>query len=39
MKMLNFTFKNEAKWMMIFSLAIPLLGIVIGLAIVLWKRL
>jgi len=38
MKMLNFTFKNEAKWIMIFSLALPAIGFLVMLAILLVRR-
>jgi len=29
MKLLGFTFKNEAKWMMIISLAMPAIGVLV----------
>ena len=38
MKILQFTFKNEAKWMVIFSLALPAIGFLILLALLLMRR-
>jgi len=38
MKMLNFTFKNEAKWMVILSLAPPAIGMLVALIIMLLRR-
>jgi hypothetical protein len=38
MKILRFTFKNEAIWMLIFSLGLLLIGLVITLVLVLTRR-
>jgi hypothetical protein len=38
MRLSGFTFKNEAKWMLIFSLALPLIGILILLEVMVWRR-
>ena len=37
MKILKFTFKNEAIWMMIFSLGLFLLGLVVTLILLLTR--
>jgi hypothetical protein len=38
MRLSGFTLKNEAKWMLIFSLALPLIGILILLGLMVWRR-
>jgi hypothetical protein len=38
MKILRFTFKNEAIWMLVFSLGMFLIGLVITLVLVLTQR-
>ncbi len=38
MRIIKFTFKNEAKWMMIFSLAIPAMAILVLLVTIVWRR-
>ena len=38
MRLLRFTFKNEAIWMLIFSLGLFLIGLVITLVLVLTRR-
>jgi|GEM_PF-2086889 len=38
MKLLGFTFKNEAKWMVIISLAMPAIGLLILLTLLLVRR-
>jgi hypothetical protein len=35
----NFTFKSEAKWMLIIALSFPVAGILIGLVIWIWRFL
>jgi hypothetical protein len=39
MKLLGFTFKNEAKWMVIFSLAMPAIGLLVLLIAFFLRRL
>jgi hypothetical protein len=39
MKLLGFTFKNEAKWMMIFSLAMPAIGVLVLLIVFFLRHL
>ena len=39
MKALKFSFKNEARWMLIFSLAVPFIGLLLLLLIVWIGRL
>jgi hypothetical protein len=38
MRLLRFTFKNEAIWMLIFSLGMFLIGLVVTLIVVLARR-
>ena len=38
MKLLRFTFQNEAKWIMIFSLGLPAIGFLILAAVLLVRR-
>jgi len=35
MKLLRFTFQNEAKWIMIFSLGVPAIGFIVALVLIL----
>jgi hypothetical protein len=39
MKLLAFTFKNEARWIVILSLGVPALGIMVGFVIFLLRKL
>jgi len=39
MRILQFTFKNEAKWMVIFSLAMPAIGVLVLLIAYFLRRL
>jgi len=39
MKLLGFTFKNEAKWMVVFSLAMPAIGLLVLLIAFFLRRL
>jgi hypothetical protein len=39
MKLIAFTFKNEARWIMILSLGIPAIGIMVGLVLYLLRSL
>jgi hypothetical protein len=39
MKALRFSFKNEARWMLIFSLGIPAIGLLLLLVVILIRRL
>jgi hypothetical protein len=38
MRILRFTFKNEALWMMILSLGLPLIGLVLALVVFLARK-
>ena len=38
MKILRFTFKNEAKWMMIMCLGLPMLGFLVLLIVFFLRR-
>ena len=38
MRILRFTFKNEAKWMMILSLGLPMLGVLVLLIVFFLRR-
>ena len=38
MRILRFTFKNEAVWMMIFSLGLSLIGLVLALVVFLARK-
>ena len=39
MRLLGFTFKNEAKWMMVFSLAMPVIGVLVLLIVFFLRHL
>jgi len=39
MKLLRFTFQNEAKWIMILSLGVPAIGFIFALVVILLRRL
>jgi hypothetical protein len=39
MKLLRFTFQNEAKWIMILSLGVPSIGFMVALVVILLRRL
>ena len=38
MRILRFTFKNEAKWMMILSIGLPMLGFLVLLVVLFLRR-
>ena len=38
MKLFAFSFKNEAKWILILSLAFPAMGVLIALAVLLMRH-
>jgi hypothetical protein len=39
MKLLRFNFQNEAKWIMIFSLGVPAIGILVAIVVILLRQL